>query len=315
MMSPSERRLWAVVMRRAAVMNPELAASILAAFQILRDNLSDAELARALDLGFAEQIAAQIITAAAWNAAVQPVRDQIRRGIVQSVKYFQRDLPKPPPAIRNLGVTFDYLSPKVIDAIRALESRVLTDLEASTRETVRAFIENGLRDGTGPITMARDLRSMIGLGPTQMQEVLNFRDALAGANGRSIRDYTLRNRVVDRLLAKGPLTPEQIDRYTEVYRTRRIAQNAETIARTASLDAQKLGNQLSWQDAIDKGIVDGDRTRKTWVGVMDDRERPEHVEMEGETVPFDEPFSNGQMTPGDDEYNCRCIARYWQAAA
>lgn len=43
---------------------------------------------------------------------------------------------------------------------------------------------------------------------------------------------------------------------------------------------------------------------KTWSGSLDDRERDEHVAMEGETVPIDETFSNGLMYPS--EPNCRC---------
>jgi uncharacterized protein with gpF-like domain len=49
---------------------------------------------------------------------------------------------------------------------------------------------------------------------------------------------------------------------------------------------------------------------KTWRGVKDLRERPSHLAMEGQTVGFDESFSNGQEIPGDDEYNCRCVAIY-----
>jgi SPP1 gp7 family putative phage head morphogenesis protein len=43
---------------------------------------------------------------------------------------------------------------------------------------------------------------------------------------------------------------------------------------------------------------------KTWFGVMDDKERDEHVAMEGETVGIDENFSNGLPYPS--EPNCRC---------
>jgi hypothetical protein len=315
-MTTTELRLWNAVQQRAALLTPELIVALLVAFQILRDNLSDADLERAVRLGYAEQIAAQLITDQVWAAAIQPVRDRLRRGIIQSVTYFQRQyIPSPPAALRNLSISFDYLNPRVIDAIRSLESRVLTSLETSVRETVRTIIENGLRDGLAPRSYAPLLRESIGLGPTQLQEVENFRAMLSGDASRSLADYALRDKRLDRMLAKGPLTQAQIDRYTDAYRQRRIALNANTTARTAATDAQKLAQRLSWQDAIDKGIVDGDRLMKTWVGVMDDRERPEHVAMEGETVPFGEPFSNGQMIPGDSDYNCRCVPRCFQARA
>ena len=47
---------------------------------------------------------------------------------------------------------------------------------------------------------------------------------------------------------------------------------------------------------------------KTWSGVLDDKERDEHVAMEGETVGIDETFSNGLQFPS--EPNCRCTVTY-----
>jgi SPP1 gp7 family putative phage head morphogenesis protein len=47
---------------------------------------------------------------------------------------------------------------------------------------------------------------------------------------------------------------------------------------------------------------------KTWSGVLDDKERDEHLEMEGETVDIDAEFSNGLQYPS--EPNCRCSLLY-----
>lgn len=302
-------------MRRAASLTPEIARRLLAAFATLRESLSDAELQRLVAVGAVEQLIQRFVDDATFNAAMQPVRDAMRRNIIQSVTAYAKTLPLPPTSVRSLVVSFDYLAPQVIQAIRALETRVMMSLATDVRETVRAYVENGLRDGVNPRVVARNLRSVIGLGSTQMQEVENFRDALLGQNGRSVTGYTLRNRTVDRLLAKGTLTDEQVDRYVEVYRKRRLAQNAETIARTAALDAQKAAQHLAWQQAVGKGFVDGSRLRKMWIGVMDSRERPTHVAMEHATAPWNEPYSNGQMVPGDSEFNCRCVSRYFVAPA
>jgi len=313
--TPAELRLWAILARRAGVLTPELAANILAAFQELSAGLSDTDLERAVRMGYAEQIVAQIVSDAAWDAAMRPVRDTMRRSILQSVPYYARSLPIPPAAAKEVAVSFDYLSPNVVTAIRQLETATLAKLEESTRETLRAFVENGLRDGASPASMAKNIRSLFGLSPSQAQEVENFRQALSGTNGRSIANYNLRNRTVDRLLAKGPLTPAQIDRYTELYRQKRIAQNAYTNARTASGDAQKLANRLAWQHAIDTGAVDSARLKRKWIGVNDDRERPSHVAMNNEVAAFDQPYSNGQMVPGFGEYNCRCVERFFVSTA
>ena len=57
----------------------------------------------------------------------------------------------------------------------------------------------------------------------------------------------------------------------------------------------------------------GKTIMKTWV-VTSSNPRASHAAMNGETVPYDEPFSNGAMWPGDIDNldveecaNCHCI--------
>ena len=57
----------------------------------------------------------------------------------------------------------------------------------------------------------------------------------------------------------------------------------------------------------------GRRVYKTWV-CTSSNPRASHARMNGETVPYGEPFSNGAMWPGDidnldveDVANCHCI--------
>lgn len=51
---------------------------------------------------------------------------------------------------------------------------------------------------------------------------------------------------------------------------------------------------------------------KTWIHVPSENPRPDHEAMDGETVPYDEPFSNGMQWPGDSAFdaadiaNCNC---------
>jgi uncharacterized protein with gpF-like domain len=305
-MTPTELRLWTAILRRAAALTPDLASRLLAAFVVLRNAFTDAELARAVQLGVPEQIAALVVNDATVAAALQPMRDELRSGIIDAVRYYQKQLPKPP--VGTIGISFDYLNPRVIDAIRSLETRVMTSLTEDVRAVVRSVIERGMLDKIGPKALAQELRSVIGLGPSQLEQVANFRAKLEA--GKSVTSYTLRDKRF-----KPPTTPEQVDKQVAAYLKKRIAQNAETISRTASLDAMKLGQRLSWQDAIEQGFVDGARMRKRWSGVLDDRERPEHWAMEGQTVGFDERFSNGEMIPGDSTYGCRCLPMYFQSPA
>lgn len=79
-------------------------------------------------------------------------------------------------------------------------------------------------------------------------------------------------------------------------------------ARTMVGSAENMGQLDAFERANDLGI----NVQKTWLATLDDRVRDSHAELDGETVPVDEPFSNGLMCPKDPEgepaevYNCRC---------
>jgi hypothetical protein len=305
--TPAERALWLRMQRRAGRISPDFARSLLDAYAIIREALSPAEITRLIDAG---QIDA-IIDDALLDRAVLNVRATIAETVKKGFQSTIPELPKGGKVDGQVAVAFDTLNPRVIDGIRELDSRVINTLKQEIRDTVRAHIENGLRDGKAPRTVARDLRQVIGLAPNQEEAVRNFERALRGENpNASPTDYKLRDRRFDALLRKGELTEAQIEKMTEAYRRKMLAFNAETNARTATLDAQKLGQKLSWDAAIEKGIVDPSNLYKRWVSVGDDRVRDEHVAMHGEEVPYQNHYSNGEDVPGESTFNCRCVSLF-----
>lgn len=85
-------------------------------------------------------------------------------------------------------------------------------------------------------------------------------------------------------------------------------------ARTATTEAQNAGRQDGYAEAAKMGI----EVRKRWIATKDGRTRNEHGKADGQTVPYDRPFSVGGemlMYPGDPNgsprniYNCRCTTR------
>lgn len=318
-MTPSEVRFWHRVQRRASLASPEIAAVILRAFTILRDQMGEAAFVRVIETRDVDALIRAVLSPRVLDLAFAPVRERLYRTTSTALPYFVRELPAAGKINGEIAVHFNVLNPKVLDAIRALDTRVVARLQDEVRATVRQVVERELAAGTHPRAMARSLRGAIGLAPNQEAAVANFRAALEAGDFAKARTYTLRDRRFDpRLRSGNVLTADQIDRMVEVYRQRFVGWNAEVNARTAALDANKLAQHLAWEGAIARGIVDGDTLTKTWSGVLDTRERPEHVAMEGETVAFDAPFSNGEMLPGDSTYGCRCLPRYstgYQVAA
>lgn len=93
----------------------------------------------------------------------------------------------------------------------------------------------------------------------------------------------------------GESRQELIDRVENVYGD--ISKGrAKVIARTEVHSAVNDGTL--------EGYKQGGLGIKIWVAVMDSVTREEHADMDGEEVPIDHPFSNGEMFPSSP--NCRC---------
>lgn len=309
-MTRHERLFWLRVQRRASELEPDVASAILRAFKNITENLSEPELAQIIRSGALDQIADSVLNDAALDRAFRPVQVEIRKGVEDAVTYHARGLPNAGKIDGQLAVGFDILNPRVITAVRQLDTKVMTTLKGNVRETVRAFVENGLRDGVGPEKIARGIRDVVGLAPNHLAAIENYRAELeAGKRG-------LQRAMRDRRYDKAALTPERIEKMVTAYERRLVNLNAQTNARTAALDSLKLGQKLSVDDAIEKGIYDPSRLMKRWVNVGDERVRPLHVQANGEEVPYDQPYpTTGEQIPGESTYNCRCISRYFQRAA
>lgn len=309
-MTITERRLYNRIRRRALALQPELARKMLAAFDVIRGALTEAELVRAINAGYVEALIDAVTQDRVIGPAFMPLRAQIDRATIEAGASWQKTLPA-----RFMPAVFDVLNPRVLDAVKNLDTRVVQGLATEVRATVKAASTAGIELGWHPRKTARLVRDVIGLAPNQVNAIQNFRGMLE-AGDRTALTRALRDRRFDKTLEKmlgaggQGLQPAQIDKMTGAYQQRMIAFNTETHTRTIANDSQKLAQRLSWTDAGAQGFVDTSRLMRTWVSTGDDRVRPEHVEMNGESVPFDAPtFSNGESIPGDSTYGCRCLER------
>lgn len=299
-MTQADLRLLAKLERLMQRMRPDLVRAFLRTYEAIKRDLTDAGI-RAYVESIDQMLGASIVPDKSVQAAFREVRLTLRAGVGDSFTSFSRDMPQG-------AVGFDILNPKMIEGIQKLESRVITEASTNVRLALRQHVQAGIEAGKGPRDIARGLRDVVGLSPSQEQYVRNYRAELeSGVRGahRKLRDKRFDN---------AKLTPEKIDKMVDAYRKRWVAHNAETHARTAALDAQKLGQHLAWRDAVDRGDFPAERIRRTWVDSDDERVRPEHKAMDGETVSgLETPFSNGQVIPGQTDWQCRCIERIYVA--
>jgi hypothetical protein len=286
-------------------MAPDMASAILATLQQIKAAIALGEFEQAIRLGQYLQKIDDLLA----DPMFTPVRQEIRRAVQEAIRYQTTNLPGQGKVNGRIAVMFDYLNPVHVEAVRTLETRVITTMKEEARDVIRAHIENGLRDGKGPRAVAKGIRDVVGLAPNQLQAVDNFRKALEEGDVSKALGYKLRDK---RFKVSDSMTPAQIDKAVDAYRKRMVAFHSETVARTATLDTLKRGQQLAWEESIRQGLVDPNKLTKTWVTVGDERVRDEHVAVNGETVPWNSFYSTGEYTPGASTYNCRCLSRFSQ---
>lgn len=307
-MSPAERALAARIQYRAGRMQRELANRLLSAYELIRDSLTQTELSRAIQDGTFEALLDELLRDGAPGDPFRALRLRVDQAVQEAGRLASFDLPS-----NVRAAVFDTLSDDVVRAARTLDTRVIRGLKEEVRETVRQHVLRGMQEGVNPRTIARGARQLLDLAPNQEAAVANYRRLVetgdAQALTRALRDKRFDSTLRKAFASGQPLPAEKVERMVEAYHRGMVAFNAETHARTLSLDAQRAGQRVSWQDAISRGVVNEADLVRTWVTVGDDRVRPSHRQMNGETVAFGQRFSNGQMEPGETEYNCRCIVR------
>lgn len=147
------------------------------------------------------------------------------------------------------------------------------------------------------------IQSVMMQGILQGESISHLADRLQQATGDSVLESDIKNR--DKMTAE-----EVADTLAKRNRAAAI-RNARTmvtgIQNAARVDSYRRGDQIAQKYGL--------RVMKQWLATLDGRTRHWHAELDGETVPEDEPFVNdyGEIDyPGDpgadpaNVYNCRC---------
>lgn len=125
------------------------------------------------------------------------------------------------------------------------------------------------------------------------------------------KDYIWNKKKVNNAITQGIIQGKKLDQISKDISEKLVMQNknlSKTFARTAMTEAQNAGRVESLKSARKLGID----VNKEWMATLDHHTRDSHAELDGESIPEDEEFSNGLRYPGDPNgeaseiYNCRC---------
>lgn len=214
---------------------------------------------------------------------------------------------------------FNRLDNVVLQALQTSRLEIIRDFTATQRETILAALSEAAERGQNPRQTAQAFRDALGLTPDQHTAIRNYRTFLERGDREALR-RELRDRRSDRLIerltgAGEPIPPATIDRLVDHYRQRQLRFRAERIARTESLAAANIGSFEAYEQLLRNGNIDGDEIFRTWNTSVDGRERPSHLNLDGQTKGPGEVFQgfNGTLrhphdprAPASERVNCRC---------
>jgi hypothetical protein len=191
----------------------------------------------------------------------------------------------------GLAIRFDLLNPLALAAVDQVGAALVTGVTDTTRAALRAAIRRGLAGGEDIPTIARRIRPLIGLAGPAATAYQNY---LAGLEAEALL---------------GRLTAAQVAARAGRYADRLHRQRATLIARTETLRASNLGQQLLWQQAAADGLFQPAEWRRLWIVTRDDRTCPHCRQMFGRPgVGLTEPFATplGPVLTPPMHPACRC---------
>lgn len=214
-------------------------------------------------------------------------------------------------------------------------SRLIVEIAESTREGVRQFVAEGLKQGRGTSTVAREIvgrvnratqkreGGIVGLTGQQASYVINARAELEALDAGYLK-RAARDRRFDRMIRKAikdgkPLAKADIDRIVQKYTNGLLIRRGDVIARTETHNALNAGRYEAMRQTAEDAGMDVSRLTVRWRATRDGRTRDSHRTLGGKTAAYGEafvsPLTGARMRfPGDrsmgapasDLIHCRC---------
>jgi hypothetical protein len=178
------------------------------------------------------------------------------------------------PVIKKaeIGLSFDIENPYVAPGAQERVGWLIQEVQAGTnlglREAVAGIITRSYDERLGWEEAAKELRSMVGLRPDQVNAV---------------------NKIADRLIANGA-TQATVQSTIVRESLKRVRYRADMIAHTETARAVSTGRHDAWKVARDADLFDGQELFVEWVAGITDRTCAICADLHGTTVPLGDEF-------------------------
>jgi hypothetical protein len=212
----------------------------------------------------------------------------------------------------GLAMQFNAVDPNVVLFARDQSAQLVVDITDDTREAIRTVVALGAQEGLTVPSQARAIREVIGLPPNQLQTPFNFEREL-----RSLDSAATRRRLsaVDKAqirsrIKSGNMPESFISKMRAKYTKSLVNRRSLNIARTETIRSANFGQQQSWVQGMQQGVIPKN-SRRFWIVTPDERLSPAHSRIPGMNPQgrgMVEPFftPDGVVMYPPSRPNCRC---------
>lgn len=310
-------------------LEPSIRQAFTAAIQAQASAVDMRALVAALEVGNVEGAVALLRTN---QALLFPLSEAVRDSFIVGGTMAVSGLPKTVRATFGFDGRHERAEAWVMRHAGVLIEGIREETLQMARDVIRAGIEAGHNprkvavDIVGRKVGDRRVGGFLGLNSRQTNSILSGRAKLLSGDPALMRKYLelkLRDRRFDRTIAKAiregeKLSVADVDRIIAGHKSKALKYRGDVIARTESLNGLRAGRHEGFKQVEDE--YGADAITRTWDATGDSRTRPEHMEMDGQTVrgmdePFVAPDGSRLMHPGDTSLGasgamtiqCRCI--------
>jgi hypothetical protein len=318
--------------------SPKLRQAFMEAIDDIRSNIVLRRVVERLERGDINgAVRAMNLDEAAFRPLEEAIRQAFNGGGVSAVEQMPtlRD-----PEGHQIVVRWDARNLAAEEWLREQSTTLVSNIVEDQRNAIRTALEDGLARGDNPTRTALDVvgrinratgkreGGLIGLTTAQSEYVARARQELLSGEPDRLRHYLTRGRRdkrFDRAVLKSiesgkPLTVETVTRIVGRYSDGLLKLRGDTIALHETFQSMAAAKDIAFRQQIEKGNLRAQDVTKTWKHTPQKNPRPDHVEMQGQRVQFDQPFMAPDGTaipyphaagvPARHTLGCKCFAEY-----
>ncbi len=246
-------------LRIADQLQPEIRRTFIAAVEAARRSIPITVLSDFFDEGNI-QGALEAAGVTLTPAELEPITDAILTTTLKTAEL----------AAIDLNLEFASVNERAVRFATEEAARLVTNISSETERAIRDIVVRGQREGLNARSQAQHIRRVVGLTDQHARAVDRFYVGLLDRETSTVglaRAGELADRMAARLLKR----------------------RAENIARTETIRAANMGNQLAWQTAMDGGLLPR-TTEKIWIATADSRTCPICAVLHDQVVSVSETF-------------------------